>query len=102
MSFSITGYSGATYMFNHISSAYTLENRSGVYLVIDSNAKKILDIGESATVRDRVENHDRKSCWERHSTSPIKYAVCYISSPTQRFSAEQDLRAKFKPPCGKS
>jgi hypothetical protein len=35
----------------------------------------VLDIGESATVRTRVETHDRWACWRRHPIDGIVFAV---------------------------
>jgi len=42
-----------------------LQNRSGVYVIL-SASNHVVDVGESATVKDRIENHDRKFCWQRH------------------------------------
>lgn len=51
------------------SSTASLEDRSGVYAIIDrrNSGNHLVDVGESATVRSRVETHDRQNCWRRNS-----------------------------------
>jgi len=46
-----------------------LEDSSGVYVILDYRADSkyyIIDVGESAQVKTRVETHDRKDCWNRY------------------------------------
>jgi hypothetical protein len=83
-----------------------LANRSGVYAILtqtSSNNYKVVDVGESADVRDRVENHDRSDCWKRNS-SPIspRYAAHYTPGMQQpgRAKIEQKVRDTYNPPCG--
>ncbi len=89
------------------SSTDYLEYRAGVYAILDkrSNDKYYLvDVGESATVRTRVENHDRKDCWIRNKQGPlITVAVYYTPNLPQlgRMAIEQEIRTQFDPPCGK-
>jgi hypothetical protein len=77
-----------------------LQNRSGVYVIL-SASNHVVDVGESATVKDRIENHDRKFCWQRHGGSQA--AVLYTPNRQQsgRMLIEQELRRKYAPPCGK-
>lgn len=81
-----------------------LENRSGVYAVLDYRGGKyhVLDIGESATVRDRLDGHDRRDCWASNSRGSIAFAALYTPDAQQsgRMAIEQELRAQFSPTCG--
>jgi len=80
-----------------------LKNQSGVYVILgrSSNAHdwNVVDVGESATVRDRVENHDRSACWKRQGHSQLQVAAYYCNE-RERMQLEQQLRKQFKPPCG--
>ena len=43
----------------------SLQNRSGIYVILGKNPNgnyHVVDVGESALVKDRIENHDRKPC----------------------------------------
>ena len=83
-----------------------LNNASGVYVILDGprnqNTYSILDVGQSETMKERIDYHDRKNCWVRNSQININYAVRYMpgSSPTQRNSIEQNIRNTYNPPCG--
>ena len=90
------------------SSTSSLEDQGGVYAILtpttSSNQYKVLDVGESATVKTRVENHDRKLCWQRNANSGgVYYAVYYTHGmqDTGRQAIEQKIRAEYDPPCGK-
>lgn len=102
MSFKLCGYS----FEGPYSTTSSLENRSGVYLILKDNKNiiksDVVDVGESAEVRNRVENHDRESCWKRNA-STIYYAVHYTPHAQQsgRMEIEQALRKEIDPPCGK-
>ena len=79
-----------------------LKNQSGVYVILCSNGNsnwKVVDIGESQSVRERVENHDREDCWHRQCQSTLAVAVLY-SNQKERMRIEQELRVQYKPPCG--
>jgi hypothetical protein len=83
---------------------YSLKNQSGVYVILskDTSGKyDILDVGESAKVKERVESHDRKQCWLRNSNSGgLSYAAYYTTEATQ-MRIEQTIRNQYNPPCGK-
>lgn len=87
-------------------STVNLQNRSGVYAILCRNngSYHVTDIGESATVKDRVENHDREGCWTQHCSGSLAVAVYYTPGLTQtgRKLIEQRLRNKYDPPCGKA
>lgn len=81
-----------------------LQDRAGVYLIVcHSNGKYYpIDVGESAMVKTRVENHDRKPCWERRCHSTLEIAVLYTPHLQQagRQQIEQEIRKMFGFPCG--
>ncbi len=83
-----------------------LEDRSGVYAVIyqHNNEYYIVDVGESASVKSRVENHDRKDCWLRNCLGTLMYCVYYTPDLQQagRMQVEQEIRNKYDPKCGKT
>ena len=86
------------------SSTDSLEDKSGVYLIVcKSNGKyNTIDVGESASVKSRVESHDRNSCWTRNCHSTLMVAVLYTPHLQQagRQEIEQDIRNQFNFPCG--
>lgn len=101
MSINIAGYS----FDGPYSSADYLEDRSGVYAILckkDNGDYNLVDVGESATVKSRVENHDRKSCWSRNCNSSLSVAVLYTPYLQQsgRVEIEQKIRVQHDLPCG--
>lgn len=79
-----------------------LYSQSGVYAILGKRPTdtqyRVLDIGESHNVRTRVENHDRTPCWQGHKL-PLFVAAFYCNEAA-RTKIEQELRARFNPPCG--
>ena len=63
---------------------------------------QVLDIGESANVKTRVENHDRDLCWYFFRQGEIVYAAYYTPHMHQagRIIIEQELRDMYNPVCG--
>jgi hypothetical protein len=102
MTIEIAGYKFA----GVYSSTSSLEDRSGVYAILtptDATHYKVIDVGESATVKSRVEDHSRKPCWRRNANSGgLRYAVHYTPRLQQagRRVIEQEVRQKYRPPCG--
>lgn len=101
MSITISGYT----FEGPFKTTTSLQNRSGVYAILDyrSNGQYyVTDVGESANVRDRVENHDRAACWKRHTQGTLYYAAYYTPSLQQpgRREVEQKIRTEYNPPCG--
>jgi hypothetical protein len=82
----------------------SLESRSGVYVIWCKNGEvwTVLDVGESADVKERVKNHDRSDCWARNCRGTIYYSATYTPSAQQpgRLAIEQHVRAVARPPCG--
>ena len=81
-----------------------IEDRSGVYAVLcrKEDGYYLIDIGESAQVKTRLDTHDRKDCWKRNCQGTLTYAVYYTPHLQQpgRMEIEQKLRAQYRPPCG--
>ncbi len=101
MSIKISGY---TFEGPYSSTDY-LDDRSGVYAILCDNGEKygLVDVGESATVKSRVENHDREDCWKRKCSSPsLRFAVHYTPHLQQsgRTDIEQEIRSRFPNLCG--
>ncbi|MFP4661906.1 MAG: hypothetical protein ACLFPF_06945 [Halanaerobiales bacterium] len=98
----------ANYQFDGpYTSLKKLENRAGIYVVHchKDNKYYIIDIGESAMVRNRVERHERMKCWLRHSDGgDIAVSVYYTNHWSQdgRSKFVKKLREEYNPPCGKS
>ena len=84
-----------------------LEAKSGIYVILSlaqNGNYDVIDIGESAQVKTRIETHDRRECWEKHSYDrQLFVAVMYTPNEHQqgRVYIEQKLRQLYNPPCGK-
>jgi hypothetical protein len=78
-----------------------LKDQSGVYVVLCQKNPDYspVDCGESATVKSRVENHDRSDCWSRNCSTALCVAVLYTSE-SERFRIEQEIRSQYSFPCG--
>ena len=83
-----------------------IEDKSGIYAVLYYKEGKcyLLDVGESSEMKKRLEDHDRKECWEKNSEGAIEYSVYYTPElkEEERKEIETKIRAKYIPPCGKS
>ena len=81
-----------------------LEDRSGVYAILDhrNGTNHLVDVGESAQVKTRVDNHDRKPCWNGNKKGVLTVSVLYTPNAQQagRMAIEQEIRKQFNPPCG--
>jgi hypothetical protein len=82
-----------------------LEAGAGIYLVWCRMGERwsVIDVGEAGDVRQRVENHERKSCWERNCRGgALRYAVYYMPGARQfdRIVVEGEIRNAARPPCG--
>jgi len=81
-----------------------LQDKSGVYAIHDwrTTGYHLVDVGESATVKTRVDNHDRKPCWIGNKKGTLKVSVLYTPNAQQpgRMAIEQEIRRQFSPPCG--
>lgn len=81
-----------------------LEDKSGVYAIHCLKDRKyyLIDVGESAKVKSRVEGHDRKDCWTRNCSGTLTVSVLYTPNAQQagRMRIEQELRKLYSPACG--
>ena len=90
MSFERWGYQfDGAYNFSWI-----LNAKAGVYIIRckKENGRKILDVGESANVRERIENHEKKECWEQNCRGTILYSATYLSDENERKKLEVKIR----------
>jgi len=83
----------------------SLKDNSGVYAILDKRTDGnfyVVDIGESAQVKTRIEGHDRVGCWKKQAKGALYVAVHYTPNKQQsgRKEIEQKLRDQFNPPCG--
>ena len=78
-----------------------LKDASGVYAILCRNNGEYhpIDVGESETVKSRVDNHDRKSCWTRNCSGTLSVAVLYAHDGLRQI-IEQILRKTYHLPCG--
>jgi len=81
-----------------------LQDRSGVYAIhcYRDNAYYLIDVGESTQVKSRVDDHDRKDCWQRNCSGTLTVSVYYTPNlqSSGRIAVEQEIRRKYNPPCG--
>ncbi|MDI3548403.1 MAG: hypothetical protein PWR10_2055 [Halanaerobiales bacterium] len=101
MSITIAGYK----FTGPYTSTTKLKDKQGIYaiLCLSDDQYKLLDIGESARVRSRVESHERMKCWQRNCSGTFAVAVYYTPHWTQigRAELQQKIRELYNPPCGK-
>jgi len=85
----------------HFDSTRFVRNLSGVHAIIDcrSDAKYLIDVGESGNLQERLNSHEREQCWKRHCLGPFKVAVLYANRARRKMIAD-DIRARLNPPCG--
>lgn len=80
-----------------------LQAKSGVYVILGRNGQqenwKVVDVGESGDLRNRVDTHDRESSWKRQGCSVLAVAAYYCAE-AERMRVEAALRQQYNPPCG--
>jgi hypothetical protein len=82
-----------------------LQDAAGVYAIVNSrpDGHYVVDIGESATVKTRIETHDRSDEWANcQQGGTLNAYVLYTPGwrQSQRMQVEQQLRGQYTPPCG--
>lgn len=84
----------------HTSTANLLQ-QSGVYLIstIVNGYHKVLDVGESHNIQNRVSNHDRNSQWNAHMADRLYVSALYCDEQA-RMLVEGAVRQFHSPPCG--
>ena len=98
MSINVGNY---TFEGPYASSSY-LNGQSGVYVILGNNGGNnwnVVDVGESSQLKTRVENHDRKMCWNGQKFANLHVAAIYANE-NSRMAIESQLRTQFNPPCG--
>jgi hypothetical protein len=82
---------------------------AAIYIIICVHPDKswtIIDIGESGELGSRIDDHDRRVCWEGKCTSKNIW-VCVYQMPTSKYSKkdrlnlEHKLRSQHSNLCGK-
>ncbi|WP_424975349.1 hypothetical protein [Dinoroseobacter sp. S124A] len=80
-----------------------LQPCSGVYVILGRRSMaatwNVVDVGESANIRERVANHDRAPCWRGQGHAELSVAAIYADEQN-RMLIERQLRSQYKPPCG--
>lgn len=85
--------------FSHVSG---LLQQSGVYIIstiLHDGTHKVIDVGESQNVQDRVTSHDRASSWNQHIVNGL-YVSAHYCDEFSRMLIEQAIRKTYYPPCG--
>ena len=85
--------------------AAPVRNEPGVYVVLGDNNDnnfKILEVGESETLRDAVNDKSKKECWDKQGIERFVVAVLYSEggSPEDRKKTKDTIKSQFSPPCG--
>lgn len=83
----------------------SLESLPGVYVIwcrSQQGTWQVLDVGESANVRDRVKNHERSSYWFANCQGQIYFSATYTLNmgKDKRLQIEKELRDRERPVCG--
>lgn len=82
---------------------FLLRNSPGVYVILGNNGGEnwtVIDVGESQDVRQRVERHDRKACWQLQNLANLAVAAHYPYDEHYRKNLEKEIRSFYNPPCG--
>lgn len=86
--------------FNDVAAIYV------IICVSSGGSWVVIDVGQSGELGSRIDNHDRKSCWERKCKSGNIW-VCVYKMPTatytkaDRLALEDRLRGMYTNLCGK-
>ncbi len=87
-------------------STNSIQDGSGVYVVHSRVGENwtLVDCGESATLKSRLDNHERVECWRRKTpqAGSMWYSVHYTPGMQQagRSAIEQNIRRKHAGLCG--
>ena len=81
-----------------------LDNDAGLYAILDRRGDTcaLLDVGEAAMVKTKVQNHNRKSSWQLARQGTMSYAALYVPRETQdgRRRIEKKIRSQYDVACG--
>lgn len=78
--------------------ASLLDQRPGVWAVLDGRTLPPVDADEAEDVREAVESTDRYDCWREHCER-VTYAAFFASRSPRRAEVLEDLRATYELPC---
>lgn len=70
---------------------------AGVYLITTSS-NKIIDVGETDNLKERIPNHERRQCWENNDATSLWFH--HESNRENRLSKEKKIRLYYDPVCG--
>jgi len=82
---------------------------AAVYVILcvsSDGSSTVLDVGQSGELGDRINTHDRETCWKEKCPNNNVW-VCVYPMPSSQHSRqdreqlEAYLRDKYDPPCGK-
>ena len=104
MSFNIKIPQGSFIFEGPLANLDALQALAGVYLVMHQTAKKklrIIDIGSSDDVRQRLKHHERLYCWRNYSNDENRFFGVRYCNQQDRNLIENWLRDYYQPVCGK-
>ena len=71
-----------------------------VYVPLNGPVENPLDVGETENLKERLANHERRPCWEKHATEGLYFAVRVEESESERQKIERLIRGSYDLPCG--
>lgn len=69
----------------------------GVYLILDA-VKRVVDVGQTDKLGQRIPSHDRSPCWQRNQANQLWFAR--EPAEPNRLALECALRNQYHPSCG--
>lgn len=91
----------AGYTFDgHHSDGANWKQVPAVYAPLDGPSGDPVDVGETDNLKERLENHERRPCWENHAIRGLYFVVRVEESETRRKVIEKAVRDYYDPPCG--
>lgn len=80
-----------------------LDPLPGVYVIWcqTRNNSKILDVGESENVIEKIIYHDRTESWKKNCSGTIQYSAAYISDKQERLKLKRKIRNFNRVVCSK-
>jgi hypothetical protein len=98
------GFNLGKYSFNGpVSSIGKIRNRSGLYAIVCEEDREyfLMDIGESSSLRTRIENNDKKKCWIKKCNGQLLIFIRYTPFLKQqgRKRVKDEIKKVFTPAC---
>lgn len=79
-----------------------LPQAPGVYLIyceLQNGKHKLIDVGESFNIKNRILNHDRQSCWNKKmaemNANGLIFGIIKLNYPGIRKEIEKDIREEY-------